>query len=127
MTTKGGNLNYSAPHGKYNASMMTGKTAASTNYQDGVSYDGGLTNLSPSKSGSPTKSGKQGSLRPSSSSPTKNKRLQMAQRTKASIDKGQMNISPNVQVRASVEIGGKGGEANNMFYNAALMDKISAK
>ena len=89
MTTKGGNLNYSAPHGKYNASMMTGKTAASTNYQDGVSYDGGLTNLSPSKSGSPTKSGKQGNLRPSSSSsPTKNKRLQMAQRNKKSIDKG---------------------------------------
>ena len=38
-----------------------------------------------------------------------------------------MNVSPEVKVRASVEIGGKGGQANNMFYNAALMDKISAK
>lgn len=38
-----------------------------------------------------------------------------------------MNISPQVQVRQTVEIGGKGGEANNMFYNAALMDKINDK
>ena len=73
MTTKGEHLNYSAPHGKYNSSMMTGKTAATTNYQDELSYSGGF---SPNKSVSPSKKGKQGSLRPSTSgSPTKNKRL----------------------------------------------------
>ena len=113
MTTKY-NPNYSAPHGKYNASMMTGKTAASTTYQDELSYAGRSVNVntSPSKSGSPKK-GRQGNLRPSASgSPTKNKRLQMAQNTQKSIKQGSMNDFD---------------QTNNMFYNAGLMEKINAK
>ena len=78
-TQKANTINYSAPPGKqYNASMMTGQTAATTNYQDEASFAGGFTNLdmSPNKTQSASKKGKQGDLRPSTSgSPTKNKRL----------------------------------------------------
>ena len=38
-----------------------------------------------------------------------------------------MNVSPMVQVRYGVEIGGVKKPAENMFYNAELMDKINHK
>ena len=38
-----------------------------------------------------------------------------------------MNVSPQVKVRASVDIGGKNGQVDNMFYNADLMKKINAQ
>ncbi len=36
-----------------------------------------------------------------------------------------MNVSPEVQVRTSIELGNTGKTVENMFYNADFVDRIN--
>ena len=59
---------------------------------------------------------------PYEDSPTKNKRLQMAQSTRKDLQDGKEVPSPT---KTGIAIGSGGGKAANMFYNPALLEKVN--
>ena len=59
---------------------------------------------------------------PYEDSPTKNKRLKMAQSTRKDQREGKQVASPT---KTGIAIGSGKGRAANMFYNPALLDKVN--